>query len=134
MNPSVPRMEVATPLPASGPPSILIVDGECSPFRETRPTGGARMVADGIQDQKAYAQVIAKAWADEEFKSRLLAEPAKVLREQGIAVPEGVEVRIVENTDKLVHFALPAPPSDELSEEQVELAGFVGGRPKASSN
>lgn len=78
------------------------------------------MIANWSHDQKVYAQVIARAWADEGFKSRLLAEPAQVLREQGLAVPEGVEVRIVENTEKIVHFVLPAQPGDELSEEQLE--------------
>ncbi len=48
-----------------------------------------------------------------------------VLKENEIAVPEGVDVKVVENTDTTVHLILPpAPSSDELSDEQVNaLAG-----------
>ncbi len=68
---------------------------------------------------KQYGQVVAKAWADDAFKARLLADPATVLQEEGIAVPEGVELRAVENTDKVLYLALPPKPSEELSDEQL---------------
>jgi hypothetical protein len=32
---------------------------------------------------KAWGQIVARAWQDEAFKRRLLADPAAVLREQG---------------------------------------------------
>ena len=84
------------------------------------------MSDDPIQQQKEYAQIVARAWADEEFKARLLLNPAQVLREYGIAVPEGVEVRAVENTDTVVHFVLPARPKEELTEEHLErISGGV---------
>ena len=63
---------------------------------------------------------MAQAWSDEGFKRRLLAEPATVLREQGVDVPPGAEVRVVENTDAVVHLTLPRPPAEELSDEQLE--------------
>ena len=73
---------------------------------------------------KQYGQVVAKAWADEEFKQRLLADPAAVLQAEGITVPQGVELRAVENTDKVLYFMLPPKPSAELSDEQLDqLAG-----------
>ena len=73
---------------------------------------------------KQYGQVVAKAWADDAFKQRLLAEPAAVLQAEGIAVPEGVELRAVENTDKVMYLMLPPKPSAELSDEQLDqLAG-----------
>ena len=73
---------------------------------------------------KQYGQIVAKAWADDAFKERFLAEPAAVLQEHGIPVPPGVELRAVENTDKVVYLALPLPPSDELSDEQLnQMAG-----------
>ena len=41
-------------------------------------------------------------------------------------MPEGVDVKMVENTEEIVHFILPAPPEKgELSEEDLENA--VGG-------
>ena len=60
------------------------------------------------------------------FVLRSLAEPAAVLREHGIAVPPGVQVTVVEDTDKVRHLTLPVrPPSGELAEET--LAHFAGG-------
>jgi hypothetical protein len=84
------------------------------------------MAADAQRDQaRRYGQVVAKAWADEAFKQRLVAEPATVLREQGIEVPAGMEVRVVENTADRAYLVLPKPPQGELSEEQ--LAQVAGG-------
>ena len=50
---------------------------------------------------------------------RLMAEPAAVLREAGIELPAGQQVRVVENTDQVVHLVLPQQPR-ELSDEQLE--------------
>ena len=74
---------------------------------------------------KQYGQVVARAWADDEFKARFLADPAAVLQEEGIDMPEGVELRAVENTDKVAYLSLPLQPSDELSDEQ--LSQMAGG-------
>ena len=63
------------------------------------------------EQQKAMAKVIAKAWSDEGFKKRLLAQPMAVLVEHGVEVPAGVELKAVENTDKVAYFVLPAMPT-----------------------
>jgi hypothetical protein len=63
---------------------------------------------------------VAMKWADPAFRQRLLADPAAVLKENGVPVPPGVQVQVVENTDKLVHLILPRPPSPkDLSEEDL---------------
>jgi hypothetical protein len=73
-----------------------------------------------------WLQIVAKAWADETFKNRLLSNPSAVFQEVGLDVPRGVQVRVVENTDQIVHLTLPANPNtDELSEN--ELEGVSGG-------
>lgn len=77
------------------------------------------------QGQK-MEQLIAKAWADEAFKQRLIADPAAVLKEAGLEMPEGIEIRVVEDTEKVAHLVLPRKPSaEELSEE--ELSNAAGG-------
>ncbi len=81
---------------------------------------------------KQYGQLVAKAWADDSFKARLLAEPAAVLQEEGIAVPAGVELRAVENTDKVMYLTLPPKPSEDLSDEQ--LNSVAGGLTAGSSS
>ncbi len=80
---------------------------------------------------KKYGQIVAKAWADEEFKARLLADPAAVLQAEGLAVPAGVELRAVENTAQVMYLTLPPKPSEELSDEQ--LNQVAGGLTAGSS-
>ncbi len=45
------------------------------------------------------ARVVARAWVDPDFKSRLLADGTAAMAELGIAGAEGDNVRVVENTE-----------------------------------
>ncbi len=73
----------------------------------------------------AQAQrVVAKAWADEAFKAALIADPNAALAAEGIAVPAGVKLKVLEDTSDTMHFILPPPPSAALSDEAV---GSVAG-------
>src|SRR3984893_13042816 len=47
------------------------------------------------------ARVVAKAWVDQEFKQRLLAESAQTLASLGYAGMQGEHTTVVENTPKL---------------------------------
>ena len=61
------------------------------------------------QDQeygKTYGQVMARAWADDDVKAELMADPTRVLRENGLTIPEGLEVRLFENTDKVMYLPI----------------------------
>ena len=64
------------------------------------------------EQQKLWAKIVAKAWADEDYKQRLLDDPASVLRAEGMTLPEGVEINVVEATAKNAWFVLPMQ-SDE---------------------
>lgn len=78
------------------------------------------------QQISRWGRIVTKAWQDEGFKKRLLADPAAVLREQGLAPVTGVQIRVVEDSDKVLHLTLPAKPRDgELSD--ADLAGVAGG-------
>jgi hypothetical protein len=71
-------------------------------------------------------KIIAKTWQDEEFKARLVADPATSLRQEGIEIPAGVEMRVVADTDSVRYLRLPLRPStEELSDEQ--MTQVVGG-------
>src|SRR3954453_22339526 len=76
--------------------------------------------AQSTEISRKFGQVVARAWSDDEYKARLLAEPNAVLQEAGIDVPPGVEFRIVENTDNVVYLPLPPTPTEDLSDEQLE--------------
>jgi hypothetical protein len=74
-------------------------------------------------------QLTAKAWADENFKKKLLSDPAATLKAEGVKfeLPAGSTLQAVENTDKVFHIVIPAKPG-ELSEEDLDkVAG--GGLP-----
>ncbi len=75
--------------------------------------------------EQALSRIIARCWVDVAFKARLLADPAGVLQAEGLPVPPGVELRVVEDTAETVHFVIPARPT-ELSDEMLD--GVAGGR------
>jgi hypothetical protein len=77
------------------------------------------------QSQKAWGKVVARAWSDELFKKRLLADPAAVLKENGIEVPKEVNVKVMEDSGKTVHLILPERPSELTVEELSQVAGGV---------
>lgn len=77
--------------------------------------------------QVAYGKVIAQAWDDDAYKTRLIDDPRSVLTEAGIAVPEDVEVTVSEQQPGQMHLVLPAKPMDgEVSDEalQTVAGGF----------
>ena len=77
------------------------------------------------ENNPEFGKIIAKSWRDPEFKAELIANPAAALKAEGIDVPAGMAVTVVENTDKQFHLVLPPVPSDELSDEALE--GVAGG-------
>ena len=46
-----------------------------------------------------------------ELKRRFLASPHEVLAERGIPVPEGVTLKVLEDSENLRHIVLPHMPS-----------------------
>ena len=68
---------------------------------------------------KKIGQVVAKCWSDEGFKRKLLADPAATLKAGGLEVPSGRSIKAVEDTDKVIHFVIPARPA-ELSDDDLE--------------
>ena len=72
---------------------------------------------------RKLAQITARAWHDEAFKTRLVQDPASVADEYGIPLPAGKQLRIVEDGGDVFHFVLPAKPAvEELSEEELQQA------------
>ena len=79
------------------------------------------------EQKNALAQLFAACWKDEALKARFMADPKAVLAEYDMPVPDGMDVKVVENADNCVHITMPAPPSvsGELSDE--ELSNAAGG-------
>jgi len=49
------------------------------------------------------------------------------LKAEGIDVPAGMTVTVVENTDKQFHLVLPPVPTDELSDDALDGVSGGGG-------
>jgi hypothetical protein len=82
-------------------------------------------------DSAAVGKVIARAWSDDGYKARLVANPKSVLTEAGIVIEDGPELRAVEDTADVRHFVIPVAPAEgELSEDALEQV--AGGTTKVT--
>ena len=81
------------------------------------------------EQKNAMAQLFAACWKDEALKARFMSDPKAVLAEHGLEVPGNLDVKVVENADDCVHITMPAPPSGDLSDDELEQAagGFLVG-------
>jgi hypothetical protein len=92
------------------------------------------MLKQSVNWDYQWGQIVGRAWADDEFSQRLLADPISVLTEYDMEMPTGVRVKVLADTERVpedttgvVHLALPSRPSDaELSEEDLRSTGPVG--------
>jgi hypothetical protein len=67
-----------------------------------------------METRGSFGQLVQKATEDVGLRQRLLQSPKQVLAEAGVTLPAGIEVEVVENTDKVIHLVLP--PLVELDE------------------
>lgn len=76
-------------------------------------------------NEQSYKSIVTKCWADPDFKRRFIADPVKTLRAEGVSVPDGVKITVIENTPTEFTFVIP-PDLSELSDEA--LGGVSGGK------
>ena len=90
----------------------------------------------GEEQRMTMGKIVARAWADETFKRQLIANPAKTLQEEGVEVPPGVEVRVVENTDDVFYLVLPErrEPGELSESDMLQVAGGGCGGSLADIN
>jgi hypothetical protein len=81
------------------------------------------------EQKNQLASLFAACWKDEALRARFMADPKAVLAEYDVPVPDGMDVKVVENADDCVHITLPAPPAGDLSDDELEQAagGFLVG-------
>ncbi|MBC8200495.1 MAG: NHLP leader peptide family natural product precursor [Planctomycetes bacterium] len=79
------------------------------------------------EQKNNLAKLFADCWKDADLKARFIANPAFVLAEYGMEVPEGVHVNVVENSDNTVHITLPAAPDNHAVLSDDELDDVAGG-------
>ena len=70
-------------------------------------------------------QILAKAEEDEQFRVRLLDDPKAAIKDAtGLSVPDGINIRVLEDNATDYHLVLP-PAGRNLSDQ--EIGGLAGG-------
>jgi hypothetical protein len=87
-----------------------------------------RKAKDHDRTEEPTCLAVCGVLKDEALKARFMSDPKAVLAEYDMPVPDGMDVKVVENADNCVHITMPAPPSGlmELSDE--ELRNAAGGQ------
>ena len=75
--------------------------------------------------EKKRIEIISKAWTDDSFKAKLLSDPVATLKAEGVDLPAGLQVRMVENTENVFHFVLPLMPKELTNQDLDNAAGGV---------
>jgi hypothetical protein len=71
--------------------------------------------------EDTWQQLVARAWSDPAFKAKLLADPVGMLKAEGVGLPAGLRINVLENTDTVFNLVLPVKPAPEdLSEEELK--------------
>lgn len=68
---------------------------------------------DSLSGTSAFGKVLHRASQDQLFREQLLAAPGAVMTEAGVKLPEGMQVEMFANTDKVIHIVLPPFVSSE---------------------
>ena len=79
------------------------------------------------EERNQLAELFAACWKDEALKQRFMNDPKAVLAEYNMPVPDGMDVKVVENADNCVHITMPAAPTAHADLSDEELANAAGG-------
>ncbi len=57
------------------------------------------------------SKLIEKAWKDEEFKASLTSNPEETIKKElNIKIPDGINIKVLEETEEEVYLVLPQDP------------------------
>ncbi|MBD1856118.1 MULTISPECIES: NHLP leader peptide family RiPP precursor [Leptolyngbya] len=77
------------------------------------------------------AQLVSRAAQDLAFRDRLLANPKTVLAEQGLVIPDDVQIQVLQETPNQYYLVLPEAVTGSESEanalSEQELEAIAGG-------
>ena len=79
------------------------------------------------EERNQLAKLFAACWKDDALKQRFMSDPKSVLAEYGMDVPDGMDVKVVENADNCVHITMPAAPDGHHGLSDEELSAAAGG-------
>lgn len=78
-----------------------------APGEGVAPADASALTAEG--PIAAYAQLLAESWTNASLRASLLADPGATLAAHGVALPDGVEAKAIESSDRSLVLALPPP-------------------------
>ena len=107
----------------AGVNAMISGDDRMNRMNRTHPAGPDKAMVHG--DDAAMISFVADCMEDPALRSKAVSDPAGTLAERGIALPEGVDVRLVVNSGDTLHVVLPPDPNAVLEDE--ELGGVAGG-------
>ena len=73
--------------------------------------------------KQLWVQLVTQSWEDAGLKKRMLKDPAAVLREHGVEVPEWATIKAFENDPNTIVLPVsPEPPTPAFWEEAVFIS------------
>lgn len=93
-------------------------------------TAATEAQATPMSRAELEAKIIARAWEDEEFHQKFLADPKAMFEDyMGTKLPDSLVITAHQEDADHLHFVIPAKPAvdlDDLSDEDLErIAGGV---------
>ena len=79
------------------------------------------------EQRNQLAELFAACWKDDALKQRLMSDPKQALAEYGMDVPDGMDVKVLENSDNTVHITLPMAPDGHHDLSDDEITAAAGG-------
>lgn len=77
------------------------------------------------EPNQIISTIMAKCQIDQDFRQRLLTDANATLAAEGMAIPAGIKVNVLENTSNVINYVLPPNPQTELSD--ADLDAVAGG-------
>ena len=84
-------------------------------------------MSTAITRQEIEEKIIARAWQDDSFKQELLNNPRAAFEKEGINLPIGIDLNVVEETATTLYFVLPLKPITQGELSDAELEAVSGG-------
>ncbi|WKJ91334.1 NHLP leader peptide family RiPP precursor [Methylomonas montana] len=80
-----------------------------------------------MSQEMNYSAIVARAWSDPNFRESLIRDGQTTLKQLGISLGEGVIVKVVEDTESIVHLVIPRRPID-ISDD--DIRAIINGNPE----
>jgi hypothetical protein len=83
------------------------------------------MSQGGPTRSELEARIVARAWADEDFRKRLSSDPhGAVADETGVRVPESITINVLEETPEQAYLVIPL---NRVAISEDKLDAVAGG-------